>query len=595
MKALETLHLNDAAGKKNKFDLSRSHLTTLEIGEILPILHEDLVPGDSFNIGESVFARLAPLSVPTYGSFYFKTASMFVPYYQLFEGAEAFFAGKTVSRGKTINMPKIRKGTILSLLILPGMSINPASVTSTADYDFCFTTNSNVVEYRKLTRKGKYVYKVLRSLGYQIPNCVSATSNIAAAPTYSDILNALPILAFFKAYNDYMSMSQRFDTSVLTSTLESIRLGETVSGSYVNGEILAGLLKTMFDTIYLQYENDYFTSCWASPNNPLGASDAGDIESLTFNDMSSMDGSVARTLNGNYASLSTSFGSVVSARALDFLGAFDRWVRRNNYSGTKDVEKIYSRFGIKPEDYKAQYAHLINTNSSSIQVGDVTSLSDTSTNGGAVLGDYAGKGIINDSTSYKYTADDFGMLITLSWITVKPVYADGYDRSVLKTQPLDFFNPEFDALGGNAIPQGEVFVDRKNQSHIASTENTVFGFNERYSEYKVGNKNQITGDFIIYEDMDAWHFNREDLKALAFSNDLVAQRLAFNSVNNTNSVTQYNRIFNSETDDVEGMADHFYITANFNVDAYRPMKNLNEVPNLGVGDTVVPRNGNTLN
>ena len=55
----------------------------MEIGEIMPILHEELIPGDSFNIGESVFARLAPLAVPTYGSFYFKTASMFVPYYQL--------------------------------------------------------------------------------------------------------------------------------------------------------------------------------------------------------------------------------------------------------------------------------------------------------------------------------------------------------------------------------------------------------------------------------------------------------------------------------------------------------------------------------
>lgn len=56
------------------------------------------------------------------------------------------------------------------------------------------------------------------------------------------------------------------------------------------------------------------------------------------------------------------------------------------------------------------------------------------------------------------------------------------------------------------------------------------------------------------------------------------------------SDSEYNRIFSVTNGDV----DHFYLTARFNVDAIRPMMNLNQVPRLGEGDTVVPRNGNVI-
>ena len=61
-----------------------------------------------------------------------------------------------------------------------------------------------------------------------------------------------------------------------------------------------------------------------------------------------------------------------------------------------------------------------------------------------------------------------------------------------------------------------------------------------------------------------------------------------NTMESTNN--QYNRIF-SITDDNE---DKFYLTANFKVDAVRPMLNLNQVVKLGEGDTTVPRNGNVI-
>lgn len=55
--------------------------------------------------------------------------------------------------------------------------------------------------------------------------------------------------------------------------------------------------------------------------------------------------------------------------------------------------------------------------------------------------------------------------------------------------------------------------------------------------------------------------------------------------------SEYNRIFSVQNGDM----DHFYFVCQFDVDAVRPMLSHSQVPNLGTGDTEVPRNGNVIN
>lgn len=279
--------------------------------------------------------------------------------------------------------------------------------------------------------------------------------------------------------------------------------------------------------------------------------------------------------------------NLLSQRALDFLKSFDDWVRRNNYSGSREVQKVYSRFGIKTDDYRSNYAHLIGTDIVPVQVGDVTA---TAEGANIDLGDYAGKGIVSGGKGFSYDSSDYGMLIVLGWYTVNPMDSYGMDRTVLKTEPLDFYNPEFDGLGANAISYGEIFSNPIPDATDSTTDNSVYGFTERYNEYRFG-RDKITGEFRDFHrdgDMNCWHTGRL-LNDIRSAGNLVAQNAAMNSLSETDS--EYNRIF-SITD---GSVDHFYLTAQFNVSAVRPMLSLNQVPKLGEGDTVVPRNGNTVN
>lgn len=583
MKGFDVLKVKSAVKARNKFDLSRTHLTTMDFGQIVPLFAEELVPGDQFKVKADFFSRLAPLVKPTYGKFSFKTVSAFVPYFQVAEDCEAFFAGKTVWQGQT---PISRSITIAELFnfILQYTDSTGASANS---FDIQYGDANGSTVYTNLTARGKYYVKILNSLGYAIPQNAGLASGPSTwqAEVGSTRLSAYPILAFFKLYNDYMSQSQRFNSSTLSSILKNIQFNKTIVNLYsaTTGLLTASCLTSMFTSLFLNYENDYFTSAWQSPNNAINSVE--NISALTvdgFSNVNSQVSAIGTSTTGNYANINGKY--YLSQRALDFLKSFDDWVRRNNYSGSRAVQQVYSRFGVKTDDYRTHYAEVLSTDSMPVQVGDVTATADSAN---VPLGDYAGKGIMSGSKEISYNCSDYGILFIFGYFTVVPMMPYGFDRKVLRSSPLDWYNPEFDGLGADAIPLMEVYENAHEDD--GTDGDTVFGFTERYNSYRYG-RDLITGDFRDLNpngDMNVWHTGR-NLSLIRSVGNLVAQSSSMNTLPQTGS--EYNRIFSVTSGDV----DHFYLTAHFSVDAIRPMLNLNQVAQLGTGDTVVPRNGNVI-
>lgn len=584
MKGFDVLKVKSAVKSRNKFDLSRSHLTTMDFGQIVPLMVEETIPGDQFKINGSYFSRMAPLVKPTYGKFSFKTVAGFVPYHQIADDADAWLAGKTTWEGQTTHHRYITIGDLADFISTSCLA--PTSTGATANNcDYCEINSSGTAQYFFFSSVGKYWIKVLNSLGYALPQGVDRRTN---STWYTDIrvikLSAYPLLGFAKLYNDYMSQSQRFNIAPLSNFLYKVKHGITYTNAFTStGQISATGIHLILSYIILNYENGYFTSAWQNPNSALTGTESINVLGVPAESESVRTESydnVLKTFNINNE-------VTIPQRALDFLKSFDDWVRRNNYSGSRAVQQIYSRFGIKTDDYRSNYAHVISTDTMPIQVGDVTATADATS---VPLGDYAGKGIMNGSDGFSYKADDYGILIVLGYFTVVPMNSYGYDRRVLRNTPLDYYNPEFDGMGADAISVGEVWENGTVDGSVDNIKmNAVFGYTERYNSYRYG-RDVITGEFRNYHndgDMNVWHTGR-NLQGLRQSGSLVAQSSSMNTLPQVGS--EYNRIF-SVTDD---SVDHFYLTAYFDVDAIRPMLNLNQVPRLGEGDTNVPRNGNVI-
>ena len=479
MKGFDILRVKSAVKSHSKMDLSRTHLTTMDFGQIVPLFSQEVVPGDKFSVSGEFFSRMAPLVKPTFGRFSFKTVSAFVPYHQIAYDVDAFLAGKTSFEGQT---PVLRHITleVLSYFIRTYCCDQTGATAVNCDYSVQSGTTGTIYYYL-FTPTGRYWVKILNALGYALPQSVDLRTSSHWQTLKSKKLSAMPLLAFFKLYNDYMSQSQRFNTSQLSDILLKIKNGIDISGSFVasTGEIQSACLNTMFSNLFLNYENDYFTSAWQNPNTPLGGPENVNVVAVP---MDSRGDTVAHTGDSVYLNARQGAGTnttLISQRALDFLRDFDNWVRRNNYSGSRSVQQLYSRFGIKTDEYRSHYAHVLNTDSLPIQVGDVTASADTTV---ASLGSYAGKGVMSGNSGFDIEVSDHGMLFILGYYTVTPMNPYGFDRSVLRSEPLDFYNPEFDGIGADAIPLMEFFENPLGFSEGDTTDSDdIFGFTERYN------------------------------------------------------------------------------------------------------------------
>ena len=208
MKGFDVLHVKSAVKSRNEFDLSFTHLTTMDFGQIQPLLAVETIPGSDFpEIDADYFSRMAPLVKPTYGKFSFKTVTAFVPYHQIAYDSDAFLAGKTTWEGAT---PVHRYFTVESLdsyLRLFCLTTSGAN-SSNSQYTIIDANGSPV--YYIFTPVGRYYFKVLCSLGYTAPQGVDLRTN---STWYTSVrlthLSAYPLLAFCKLYNDYISLRLR--------------------------------------------------------------------------------------------------------------------------------------------------------------------------------------------------------------------------------------------------------------------------------------------------------------------------------------------------------------------------------------------------
>lgn len=540
-------------GDRSDINLDRTYLGTAKIGQILPILHQECVPGDHFRVSSHAFFRFLPLAVPSYVKLMYRTMSVFVPYHQVMDGAESFFSNQALFKGVANNISYITENSVANLFMRSEMS----SVATETVPDFSVVSSSATTNYR-FTAVGYYVYKLLVSLGYDF-GTVLRNGNTTE-------YDALPILAFAHAYNCYMSYSPSYNTSVLSQTLETLKR--------TPGLISSTNLWNIFSSILLTYEDDFVSLCWKSP---FYSQSAASVTSA-YKQMDLLVGSNYADYSPNDGGITAVSGDQISAAQVRLLLRFDDYFRRSNYAGSKDIEQIYSRFGVKIDDYRTRYPYFLSESAREVQIGDVTSTSDTDA---APIGAYAGKAIGSGDAGFTFDSKDYGMLFTFAWFAPKPVYYQGLDKEVLRLKPFDFYTPELDQGFPSPVTKNQLM-----SAHAQSSLNQLFGYVPLYSEYLYA-KDQIVGDFRRYEDMTPWHFGR----SLLLSDTAQTDSLIYIPQSGS---SEFERIFNVvDTERVD--QDSIFMTIRNDVDAVRPMKDYTGKTGLGDGNIDIPALGSQMN
>lgn len=586
-KGFDFLKIKPAVKDHSNCKIDKFNITTQNFAEILPLHCQELVPGDNLHsLSIKTFARLSPMVVPTYSSMFYKTAAFFVPFHQVFDGADSFISGQGMHMGRTHFMRYITLSDLI--VVLSKSTYSTLGSSSNFDYKIIGVDSVNV-QYRKLTSEGKYLYKVLKCLGYEIPRGVDYfnPSSVWNTKMKDFKLSALPLLCYGKAYCDWMMNNQRWNGDSLVKILYDIKVNFNIGTYYTSdGHVTSDFIDLLIQSTRVNYETDYFTSLWEKPNAPLGSNGQSYGSDISIYRSSTQPNYVLnRNDENNYASITSPGGPLLEGRLMDWLSRFNDYIRRNNFVSTKDTEQILARFGIKIDDYKTRFAYRLGSSSTPIQVGDITATANSQIAGVEVpLGDYVGKGILsgaNQNASFK--CSDYGMLIVFSYIVPRVSYSQGFDHSVLRLKPTDFYTPEFDAMQASPVTLMEVAQCNKTEINNSSADGSkVIGFAPQYTNY-LYQRDVISGDMILFDENHAWHFNRK-FDDLLNRNQLIAQSIQMNQMFRGD---EYNYIFTLQ----DSEEDKFYVTSKIEAKMTRPMASLSSKAELGDGDFTVDRGG----
>lgn len=537
-----------ALDSRSKQDISCKHVTTTNFMQFNVAYANELVPGQQINFHHELFTRLEPLTLPTFGEATIRNHAFWVPYRTIFPGWNDFYndTPHIYSGGYLTNIttaPFITNSNFIGFLTNSEIA---TQVSNAVAYDF--KTERSAYNFTPL---GRLAYKILRTLGY------SPTFNLSDDSPHC----ALPLLALMRVYHDWFYPSQYANDELSTFIGKFF----TDNNEYLLRSIMssADLIKVFKCITRLAYDESYFTSAWDNPNSP----NDGLSSNMEFIDITGY-GSVKNFEGPTQQITPTYQNGGITEYGLTALKALSDYMKRNQISGSRAMDRYYSRFGMKLTSEQLNRSVLINTYSQPLKFGDVTSTAETT---GASLGSYAGKGISYGTNSYEVdTNKEMGMFIVISSVIPHLDYYQGAQRYTQHLSKTDFYTPEFDALGCQAISKAEVYVPMDGTTHSADYSNQVFGFTSRYAEYKVG-KSLMTGDYILGSrniGKAAWTLFR-DLSHIYDSVGADNFTHSYDFITSTDA-DQYQRIFSN----LNFGDDQFNLIHDFKIDSSFPGKSL---------------------
>lgn len=579
-----SMKVKTATGKLNRFDMSSNLITTSNYGFMKPIKMISCVPGDKIKLDVSEFTRLMPMPAPTFGSIKSKTRAFFVPFRTVLMNFNDFLSNNvTVNKdGSMVRETTVPNVSVVQILraIASSNELAEEITTSSVTPDFVVDTKNYL-----LKPKGKRVVDWFSSVGFNV-----------LSTQLVDSISALPLLCFIKFYVDWVVPSRFvYNYQPFLRVLKSSSFTELTQllNSSPSG-FLASLIKLPF---YAFYDDDYFTSAWQNPYGTEVEQSSGTSLSVYPDNGYNSDGypnsvyhggevggyesnppvtkganTDSNTYSNNGAIIAQSASDPADIPPINYfslrtLGALQDLINRGKLAGTKVQEYLRTTYGFQPSNDSLQLSTYLGCRENEIMIGDVMATSGTELNS---LGQFAGRGIGSGSASFDYECKEHGMFFVTNELIVQPSYVDGVDMAFDQLDRHDFFSPDFDALGCDAIPLRRLSTNLINYDGSGEppfTPDSIFGFTPRYSDYKFS-FDRLSGDFRLPSrnaGLDSWYlsrtFNPDNFDLWKYINKDFCLATSDVSLNNLD------RIFS----DTSNRNDHFYSIFRIGCTMMRPM------------------------
>lgn len=463
----------------SKFNLSYENKLTCNMGELVPICCQEILPGDRFKQTDSVLVRFQPMLAPIMHNVDVFTHYFYVPTRLLWKNFENFITGGEDGQDSSVS-PTIRS------------PLGGFTEGSLADYLGCPT--GTVVD-----SDGTTIHQVPED-GYLE---VSALPFRACALIYNEV---------YRNQNVQDKLALSLDDGLDTTTATELPHRNWMKDFYTSALPfqqrglaarlpLAGTAPVVFNS-----SSSVSTSSLAQPfwyDNTGARLNGGDTTALGI---SSNGGTVKKAItvgaNSNvYVSPVADLRNVTAVSISDLRVAkkVQMFMEKQARGGARLVETILSHFGVRVSDSRLQRPLYLGGGRSPVLVSEV--LQTSSTDAVSPQGNGAGHALCTQiANSYRGFFEEHGFVIGFMSIMPRTGYQQGLSKMWTRKTRYDYAWPVFSHLSEQAVKTKEIYA-----TGVDETDETVFGFQPIYEEYR-RNISQVHG--ALRSSMNYWTLNR---------------------------------------------------------------------------------------
>jgi hypothetical protein len=426
---------------RSSFRMPFNHKTTMSFSNIVPILIEEVLPGDTWNTSLSVVARTAVPIVPIMDNWHMEFFAFFVPTRLVWTNWQRFMGEQTnPSDSISYTIPQL-------VSAVGGFPVNSIfdymGLPTVGQVGGGATVSVNALPLR--------AYNLIYDAWFRDENLQNSVT-----PVLGDGPDSLGAYAIFKRGKRYDYFTQALPWPQKGTTAVTLPLGTTAPVT-VSAGIATG------NSVRL---------------NVLGTTTARQVVSQTAG-----SGTTWGALSGAgqpvevFADLSAATSATINQLRQSF--QIQALLERDARGGTRYTEIVRSHFGVVSPDARLQRPEYIGGGRIPVITNAIPQTSSTGLTGATTpMGTLAATGHAQGHTGFTYNAVEHGYILMLASSRADITYQQGLRKMWSRSTRYDFYFPVFAELGEQAVLNREIYADG------SANDGNVFGYVPRWDEYR---------------------------------------------------------------------------------------------------------------